>query len=66
MSFLGRHTHEDNQEEIPEDPVLLAAREKVIEAERAEIRAERASLRATGALAEARENVKQLEREAKL
>lgn len=63
--FFGRHPHEDVHEDVPEDPSLVAAREELARAERAEIRADRMAVRAAGATNEARENVKRLEREAK-
>ena len=63
--FFGWHPHEDVQEDIPEDPKLIAAREKLARAERAEIRADREAVRAAGAVAEARQNVRMLEHETK-
>lgn len=64
-SFFGLYPHEEDHEDIPEDPKLTAAREQLARAERAEIRADREAVRAAGAVAEARENVRRLEHETK-
>ena len=51
-------------EEIPETPEIIAAREKLALAEREEIAADRAVIRAAGAVAEARQDLKELQLEA--
>ena len=51
-------------EEIPETPEIIAAREKLARAEREEIAADRAVIRAAGAVAEARQDLKELQLEA--
>lgn len=64
--FLWWHPHEEDiQEDAPEDPRLVAAREQLARAERAEIRADREVVRAAGTVAEARQNLRNLEREIK-
>ncbi|KAJ7451809.1 hypothetical protein B0H11DRAFT_2075194 [Mycena galericulata] len=58
--FFGRTTNFD----VHNDPTILAAREKVTNAERAETEADRALVAARAMVREARDHVKFLEREA--